>query len=179
MSATIRRGTAKPDYLVIDLVTGLLGCSGAVTLFGKPEGATVFSEGYDPTDLGAPVCGVDFSIDGKGALTAEEVGFCSYYRGASCGFDGSLRGVNDLVRNSFCERERNAHASRWGGATEIFTKTLIECQCAAGVTARGRYPMRSNSLSVSSDRSSSAAARFSRRCSTDEVPGIRRMLGAR
>lgn len=90
LSATIRRGTAKPDYLVIDLVTGVPGCSGAVTLYGKPRDNAVGGESYDPTDPGAPVCNVDFSLDGKGALTTEEVGSCSYYHGASCGFDGRL-----------------------------------------------------------------------------------------
>lgn len=90
LTATIRRGTAKPDYLVIDLVTGIEGCAGAVTLYGKPSGATVLSESYDPNDPSAPVCRVDLSRDGKGVLTAEEAGSCNYYHGTSCGFDGNM-----------------------------------------------------------------------------------------
>src|SRR5258707_434174 len=39
--------------------------------------------------------------------------------------------------------------------------------------------MPSSAATASSGRSSSAAARFSRRCVTEEVPGIGRMLGAR
>jgi hypothetical protein len=90
LSATIRRGTAKPDYLVIDLATGMPGCSGAVTLYGRPEGAKVAGESYDPSDPAAPVCSVQLSLDGNGVLETEAVGPCSYYHGASCGFDGSL-----------------------------------------------------------------------------------------
>jgi uncharacterized protein YecT (DUF1311 family) len=89
LSATIRRGTAKPDYLVIDLVTGVPGCSGAVTLYGKPKGATVLGESYDPKDPSAPVCRVELSL-GKGVLKTEVAGPCTYYHGGSCGFDGSL-----------------------------------------------------------------------------------------
>lgn len=89
LSAVIRRGTAKPDYLVIDLVTGVPGCSGAVTLYGKPEGTTVLGESYDPNDPAAPVCRVELSLD-EGALTTEVVGPCTFYHGGSCGFDGSL-----------------------------------------------------------------------------------------
>lgn len=90
LSATIRRGTAKPDYLVIDLVTGMEGCSGAVTLYGKPSGTTVTGESYDPNDPSAPVCRVDLSRDDKGVLTTEEAGPCSYFHGGSCAFDGSM-----------------------------------------------------------------------------------------
>jgi uncharacterized protein YecT (DUF1311 family) len=90
LSARIRRGTAKPDYLVIDLVTGVPGCSGSVTLYGKPTDNAVGGESYDPANPGAPVCTIDFSLDGKGTLTAEEVGSCSYYHGASCGFEGTM-----------------------------------------------------------------------------------------
>jgi uncharacterized protein YecT (DUF1311 family) len=89
LSATIRRGTAKPDYLVIDLVTGVPGCSGAVTLYGKPKGSTVLAESYDPNDPSAPVCRVELSLD-KGALKTEVAGPCTFYHGGSCGFDGSL-----------------------------------------------------------------------------------------
>ncbi len=89
LSATIRRGTAKPDYLVIDLVTGVPGCSGAVTLYGKPKGNAVLGESYDPEFRGAPVCRVELSLD-KGALKTETAGPCTYYHGGSCGFDGSL-----------------------------------------------------------------------------------------
>lgn len=91
LSATIRRGTAKPDYLVIDLVTGVPGCSGAVTLYGKPKGASVLAESYDPTQPAAPACRVELSLDGKGQLMTEVVGPCTFYHGASCGFDGSMR----------------------------------------------------------------------------------------
>jgi uncharacterized protein YecT (DUF1311 family) len=90
LSAIIRRGTAKPDYLVIELATGALGCSGAVTLYGKPRGRTVLGESYDPGDPSAPVCRVELSLGGEGELMAEAVGPCTYYHGASCGFDGSL-----------------------------------------------------------------------------------------
>ena len=88
--ATIRRGTAKPDYLVIDLATGIEGCAGAVTLYGKTDGATVLGESYDPNDPGAPVCRVQLSSDDKGILKSEEAGPCNYYHGGSCSFDGSM-----------------------------------------------------------------------------------------
>lgn len=90
LSATIRHGTAKPDYLVIELTTGVPGCSGAVTLYGKPKGATVLGESYDPNDPSAPVCRVELSLDGKGTLKTEVAGPCTTYHGTSCGFDGSL-----------------------------------------------------------------------------------------
>ncbi len=90
LAATIRRGTAKPDYLVIELATGTPGCSGAVTLYGKPKGATVLGESYDPNDPSAPVCRVELSLDGKGTLKTEVAGPCTTYHGTSCGFDGSL-----------------------------------------------------------------------------------------
>lgn len=90
LSATIRRGTAKRDYLVIDLVTGLEGCAGAVTLYGKPSGAKVLGESYDPNDPSAPLCRVELSRDGMGVLTTEEAGPCNYYHGTSCGFEGSM-----------------------------------------------------------------------------------------
>lgn len=90
VTATIRRGTAKPDYLMIELVTGVPGCSGAVTLYGKPKDKTVLGESYDPNDPSAPVCRVELSLDNKGVLRAEEVGACSYYHGASCGFEGTM-----------------------------------------------------------------------------------------
>lgn len=90
LMATIRRGTAKPDYLVIDLVTGSEGCAGAVTLYGKPSGATVRGESYDPNDSAAPVCRVELSRDGKGGLKSDEAGPCAYYHGGSCNFDGSM-----------------------------------------------------------------------------------------
>jgi uncharacterized protein YecT (DUF1311 family) len=90
LSATIRRGTAKPDYLVIDLITAADGCSGAVTLYGKPHGSSVLGESYDPNDPSAPVCRVDLSRDDKGVLKTEVAGPCTSYHGAACGFDGSL-----------------------------------------------------------------------------------------
>lgn len=88
--ATIRRGTAKPDYLVIDLATGIEGCAGAVTLYGKADGATVLGESYDPNDPNDPVCRVQLSSDDKGILKTEEAGPCNYYHGGSCSFDGSM-----------------------------------------------------------------------------------------
>ena len=90
LTATIRRGTANPDYLVIELATGVPGCAGAVTLYGKPEGFSAFGESYDPDEPSAPVCRVNLSLDGKGVLKTEVAGPCSYYHGASCGFDGAL-----------------------------------------------------------------------------------------
>lgn len=90
LAATIRRGTAKPDYLVIELSTGAPGCSGAVTLYGKPKGATVLGESYDPNDSSVPVCRVELSLDGKDMLKTEVAGPCTTYHGASCGFDGSM-----------------------------------------------------------------------------------------
>ncbi len=90
LSATIRRGAAKPDYLVIDLHTGSEGCSGAVTLYGKPNGATVLGESYVSKDPSAPVCRVELSLDSTRALKAEVAGPCTAYHGASCGFDGTM-----------------------------------------------------------------------------------------
>ena len=90
VTATIRRGTAKPDYLVIELVTGVPGCSGAVTLYGKPKGSSVLGESYDPNDPSAPVCRVDLSLDDKGVLKTEVAGPCTSYHGTSCDFDGAM-----------------------------------------------------------------------------------------
>lgn len=90
LTATIRRGTAKPAYLVIELATGAPGCSGAVTLYGKPDGTTVLGESYAPDDPSAPVCRIGLSLGGDGVLTAEVTGPCDYYHGASCGFDGAM-----------------------------------------------------------------------------------------
>lgn len=89
LSATIRRGAARPDYLVIDLYTGALSCSGAVTLYGKPKGNTVLGESYDPKDPSAPVCRVELAFD-KGVLKTQVVGSCTSYHGASCDFDGTM-----------------------------------------------------------------------------------------
>ncbi len=89
LSATIRRGAAKPDYLVIDLHTAGQGCSGAVTLYGKPTGSTVLGESDNPNEPAAPVCRVELTLD-KGGLTAEVAGPCDYYHGAACGFDGRM-----------------------------------------------------------------------------------------
>lgn len=89
LSATIRRGTAKLDYLVIDLHTGSEGCSGAVTLYGKPRGSTVLGESYDPKDPSAPVCRVELALD-KGVLKTLVAGPCTSYHGASCGFNGTM-----------------------------------------------------------------------------------------
>jgi uncharacterized protein YecT (DUF1311 family) len=89
LSAVIRRGTAKTDYLVIDLHVAGSGCSGAVTLYGKPEGSTVLGESYDPNDPAAPLCRVDLTLD-KGVLKAKVAGPCAYYHGGSCGFEGEM-----------------------------------------------------------------------------------------
>lgn len=90
LAVTIRRGTAKPDYLVIDLVTAAQGCSGAVTLYGKPDGAVVLGESYDPENRDIPVCRVELSFDDTGLLATEVAGPCTFYHGAACGFDGTL-----------------------------------------------------------------------------------------
>lgn len=91
LSATIRRGTVKPDYLVIDLVTGQPGCSGAVTLYGKPkEDRTVLGESYDPSTPTAPICRVQLAIDNKGVLTTEVVGPCAFFHGGACDFNGRM-----------------------------------------------------------------------------------------
>ncbi|HWM82076.1 MAG TPA: lysozyme inhibitor LprI family protein [Pseudolabrys sp.] len=89
LSATIRRGTAKPDYLVIDLYTGIKGCTGAVTLYGKPKGTLVLGESYDPKNPTAPVCRVELTLD-KGVLKTAVTGPCTHYHGSSCGFDGKM-----------------------------------------------------------------------------------------
>jgi hypothetical protein len=74
---------------VIDLYTAGEGCSGAVTLYGKPTGRTVVGESHDPNDSDAPVCRVELSLD-KGVLTTAVAGPCAYYHGGACGFDGSM-----------------------------------------------------------------------------------------
>jgi uncharacterized protein YecT (DUF1311 family) len=89
LSATIRRGAARPDDLVIDLHTAGKGCSGAVTLFGKPKDNTVLGESYNPNEPAAPVCRVELTLD-KGVLKAEVAGPCDYYHGGSCDFDGRM-----------------------------------------------------------------------------------------
>ncbi len=91
LSASIRRGSAKPEYLVVNLTTAAPGCAGAVTLYGKPEGASLSGASYDPGDPRAPVCLVDFTLDGSGALTTEVAGPCSYYHGGACDFEGALK----------------------------------------------------------------------------------------
>jgi uncharacterized protein len=90
LSATIRRGTAKPDYLVFELMTRVPGCSGAVTLYGKPKGSAVRGESYDPNDPTAPVCRIELSLEGD-TLKTETAGPCTTYHGSACGFDGSLK----------------------------------------------------------------------------------------
>ncbi|MHA6645031.1 lysozyme inhibitor LprI family protein [Mesorhizobium sp. A623] len=90
LAATIRRGAAKPDYLVIDLTTAAEGCSGAVTLYGKPQGRAMVGESYDPTEPAAPVCRVELSLSEGGALKTKVAGPCTFYHGAACGFGGSL-----------------------------------------------------------------------------------------
>jgi len=90
LSAVIRRGTARPDYLVIDLYTAAPGCSGAVTLYGKPTGTVLVGASHDPGDPAAPVCRVELSLDG-GALKTEVAGPCAYYHGGNCGFDGFMK----------------------------------------------------------------------------------------
>ncbi len=89
LSATIRRGAAKPDYLVIDLHAAGEDCSGAVTLYGKPKERTLLGESYDPNEPAAPVCRVELTLDG-GVLKAEVAGPCDYYHGGFCGFDGKM-----------------------------------------------------------------------------------------
>jgi hypothetical protein len=74
---------------VIDLYTGIEGCTGAVTLYGKAKDNVVLGESYDPNDRSAPVCRVELSLD-KGVLKAEVTGSCTYYHGGSCGFDGKM-----------------------------------------------------------------------------------------
>lgn len=88
--ATIRRGIAKPDYLVVDLVTGMPGCSGAVTLYGKPEGRALHGASYDATEPSAPVCDINFDLDASGTLNVDAYGDCNYYHGGGCIFDGTL-----------------------------------------------------------------------------------------
>jgi hypothetical protein len=90
LTATIRRGAAKPDYLVIDLMTSAEGCSGAVTLYGKPQGRAVSAESYDPNEPAAPVCRMELSLSDGGTLKTEVAGRCTFYHGAACGFGGSL-----------------------------------------------------------------------------------------
>ena len=75
---------------MIDLYTSVEGCSGTVTLYGKPNGATVFGESYAPEDRGVPICRVELLLDKKGALSAEVAGPCTFYHGAACSFDGSM-----------------------------------------------------------------------------------------
>jgi hypothetical protein len=65
----------------------------------------------------------------------------------------------------------NGAPSRQGPNAGVTPATLSQ--------AGPRAPIASSRSSTSSDSSSSAAARFSRRCSSDQVPGISRMLGER
>ncbi len=74
---------------MIDLIVGTEGCSGAVTLYGKPKGTTVLGKRHDPNDSAAPVCRVELSL-AEGMLSAEVAGPCKTYHGASCGFDGEM-----------------------------------------------------------------------------------------
>ncbi len=90
LAATIRRGNAKPQFLVIDLVTATEGCSGAVTLYGKPEGRRVTAKSYDAQNPRAPVCTIAFERGADGSLRGETAGDCMSYHGAACGFDGVL-----------------------------------------------------------------------------------------
>lgn len=90
LSADIRNAAGKPGYLVVDLYTGVEGCSGAVTLYGKPKEAMLLGEAGDQDDSAAPGCRVELSLDAKGALKTEVAGPCTSYHGAACGFDGVL-----------------------------------------------------------------------------------------
>jgi len=93
VSATIRRGTAKPEFLVIDVSAGQPepSCAGAVTVFGKPQGLSVKGVSYDPNDKAAPICEVHLSINESGEMEATSRGDCTYYHGAACGFDGVMK----------------------------------------------------------------------------------------
>jgi len=90
LAATIRRGNAKPQFLVIDMVTATEGCSGAVTLYGKPEGRRLTAKSYDAQNPRAPVCTIAFERGADGGLRGETAGDCGFYHGAACGFDGQL-----------------------------------------------------------------------------------------
>ncbi|OWT61902.1 lysozyme inhibitor LprI family protein [Candidimonas nitroreducens] len=90
LRADIHRDTAKPGHLAVDLYTSAPGCSGAVTLYGQPQGAKLQGTSHDPDQPAAPACTIEFSLDHAGALKSEVAGPCSYYHGASCGFDGSM-----------------------------------------------------------------------------------------
>ncbi|MGX9390177.1 lysozyme inhibitor LprI family protein [Nitrobacteraceae bacterium UC4446_H13] len=91
LSATIRRGTAKPDYLIIDLVVGLPGCSGAVTLYGQPKDSSVLGESYNVNERRAPACRIEFTLSKAGELKSNVVGGeCTFYHGAACSFGGGM-----------------------------------------------------------------------------------------
>lgn len=90
LTATIRRGTAKPEFLVVDVVTGMPGCSGAVTVFGKPEGQRLRAKSYDAKQPKAPVCTIDFELSAPRTLRTESAGDCTHYHGGSCDFSGTM-----------------------------------------------------------------------------------------
>lgn len=72
-------------------MTGQPGCSGAVTLYGKPkEDRILLGESYDPSAPAASVYRVQLSIDNKDALTTNVVGSCTFFNDAACGFNGGM-----------------------------------------------------------------------------------------
>ncbi|MER0240413.1 hypothetical protein [Fulvimarina sp. MAC8] len=90
LEADIRRGSAKPEFLVADVTVVLpRQCVGNVTVYGKPDGSTLVGESYDPKQPEAPVCRLRMSRTGD-RLTIEELGSCSYWHGAGCDFSGEV-----------------------------------------------------------------------------------------
>jgi hypothetical protein len=90
--ATIRRGRAKPEYLVADISvsTGEIGCGGSVTVYGKLGHSAILAESYDPTNPDAPICRIVLTTDGPNSLRITEVEGCAHYHGVACGFSGRL-----------------------------------------------------------------------------------------
>lgn len=91
ISAAIRRGSTRPEYLVVNMVVGRPGCSGSVSLYGIPDdNRKLRAESYDSKDPGAPVCTMELMLDNKGQLLVSEDHNCTYYHGVSCMYDGWL-----------------------------------------------------------------------------------------
>jgi hypothetical protein len=91
VDAAIRRGKAKPDWIIIDLEVGAPGCGGSVTVHGRvnADGKVQAQSDKDPA-ADPQMCTIELEMVGRKALRVSEGAGCSYHHGASCGFSSNL-----------------------------------------------------------------------------------------
>jgi len=94
IGADIRRGRAKPEWLVIALDVGAPGCGGSVQVFGQVGGdGRVRAESNETDDAIGEICHIELELVGRRALRIDEGSGCIWAHGASCGFSGNLTPV--------------------------------------------------------------------------------------